>query len=141
MLDIDICPDQPAWVYATDSPVSVTRIGDIILLEKDSFEKFQPRSPWEFLFESSEFEAKSGSLANINRSDDYNLLSFYIQKDLNVYNLYNLRHQQISLAIIQGGIQFSCALASECFLCGTKNDGKSWMIDFEAAKSTMIYNK
>lgn len=135
MIEIDIDGGK-AWVYASKNKVSVSRIGDVILLTKDlKKNEFQVRSPWYSLFESDKIEIIGGTLLGKNND--------ILRLKVSNYNIENIvesfKDKDLNLAILQRNIQYKLCILNGEFSGYHINDKA--IFDFNVLKSEMIYNR
>jgi hypothetical protein len=138
MIDILIRGVPAQFFYATD-PVSVSRIGDVVLLTKEKENKFQCRVPWVNIFEAKEIESIGGSL--LDRGFDIirtRLNKFDIETFDSIIGIF--KEKNITLSILQGIDKLSLCVVNGKF-CGYKMDSEEIILDFDVLKSEMIYNQ
>lgn len=136
---IDLCIQKSiSYVYTTVSDVSVSRIGDVVLL--DNVENRLARDPWKKLFESDEVEIIGGSLSETLLEDIIRFKVKYIYDDSNIISTF--KQKRINMAILQGEKDDDIILCSVTGnFCGYKINYNETVFDFSVNKSEMIRNR
>lgn len=137
MLNIDLLPDTSIRVLLSRSPITVTRVGEIILLDEIPF---APRPPWEDLIVANDWHISSGIYTKEPIYGDTVRLS---TAKWNSEQLATLTDQVFLLALIQqnkeNGLQ--AAICAGCNLAGVRSDSKGMDIGFRINKCEMNYNR
>lgn len=141
MINLDLNSDE-AYVYCSTFPVSVARIGDVIVLSKKlgNSEFNKPRSPWYFLFKGNKLNNFGGRYTN-NDEIHYGDAISLSTEDYNIKDLVNIDKQEFSLALLQGGICYSLAVLTRCRIEKYNRIDKKLGITFIINKCEMIYDK
>jgi hypothetical protein len=141
LLNIDLLPDTSIRVLLSRSSTTVTRVGEIILLDEVPF---SPRLPWEDLIVANDWHISSGiytkepSLGQLH-GDVVRLTTAKYDSD----QLSSLTDQEFLLALIQqnkeNGLQ--AAICTGCNLVGARSDSKGMDIGFRINKCEINYNR
>lgn len=134
---------QRSLIHYTVSNISVSRIGDVVFLDKNmktdiSLEDYIIREPWKHLFQSDNIEIIGGSLlGTVNNSNiiRFKANNFSLDRMMILFN-----YREINLSILQNHNKLSLCILNGYF-CGNKINYNENIFDFIVNKSEMIYNK
>lgn len=138
MLNIDLSPDIDIRVLVSTTDISVSRIGEIILLGDIPYSS---RDPWEDLIIADEFFISSGIYTKLEIGNQLSLLAKgWNRTDLD--KIIELEKQKITLALIQhDGNNLYASLCTDCTIVGDKIDGSELRLSFCIGNSEMLYNR
>jgi hypothetical protein len=139
MIDIDINSDE-AFIYYSSDPVSINRIGDVITLTKktSNTDLEIARDPWKFLFKADKLDSLGGTFSSIHYADVIRLSTTGPYK---LDNLVYAHSQKGCMSILQGGLIYSLAYISDCYISGYSRNIDKIIIDFSVGKCEMIYDR
>lgn len=128
MINIDIQTDK-SIVYGTISDISVSRIGDVVLLEKNLNEDFPCRMPWGRIFSTEKIETIGGNMGDILR---LYVKNFDLGTMVKIFD-----NKKMTLSIFQKNSL--CILTGK--FCASNINLLEAVFDFEVDKSEMVYNE
>lgn len=143
MINIDLIPDKPIKVLISTKAMTITRIGEIILLpnEIDTDKPFDARPPWENLLVANDWEIKSGVFIREPPSK-YTTIILTAQV-WDIEQISRLTEQSLLISFIQQNVNngLQAAICSQCYLVGTKISDNNINIAFRSKFCQMNYNR
>lgn len=136
MLDIELEFYSEIQIFVSSTDISVSRMGDVILLEKDT-EEFKPRNPWNYLCTAYNYKILSGkSISEEKFITDNNIIL-----ESNKYKLFDIVNLidgvEFTMAMIQKDKLYLCKY---CRLDGSEID-TSMLLSIEVQKTELIKDK
>ena len=149
MIGIDLVPDKDIWVHYTSSQSPITRIGDVILLEKSITDqdnvRYESRPPWKELCVANEWSYKSGIYSGDRSGFGTNEYITFVTAlwNLEKFTEVDAIDENLSLALVQmnsGGLQ--AAYCTDCKLAGIAHHSKEDVrLAFSVEDCQMVYNR
>lgn len=148
MIPIDLIYNVPIGVYISSNPITVSRIGDVIVLPNETKENtiFEARYPWKYFVVGVRWNYLYGLYAqkNFRVGSSDNLLQIDCAEwDIKKIQKATQVQENLSVAFIQlnKNNDFQAAVCKESTLCGLETFDDEIQIAFNLTNCEMIYNR